>query len=91
MPVLSHGDVPWMVPSYQISKVGLSMYTRALAARLKNTNITVAILDPGWVKTDMGGEEAPGTPDVPAHECFDLAAKNIPSGKFWKGGKERSW
>ena len=78
------------VPSYKISKVGLSMYTRTLAARLKDKNITVSILDPGWVRTDMGGNEAPRSPKEPANEYYELATKKIPTGKFWKEGKERS-
>jgi NAD(P)-dependent dehydrogenase (short-subunit alcohol dehydrogenase family) len=49
-------------PSYAISKAGLNMATRLLAAELGNAGITVICANPGWVKTDMGGAQAPVTP-----------------------------
>ena len=85
------GKVGDFVPSYKISKVGLSMYTRTLAVRLNDKDITVSILDPGWVSTDMGGAEAPRLPEEPANEYFELVTKKVPTGRFWREGKERSW
>jgi NAD(P)-dependent dehydrogenase (short-subunit alcohol dehydrogenase family) len=49
-------------PSYAISKAALNMVTRLLAAELGGAGITVISANPGWVKTDMGGEQAPVTP-----------------------------
>ena len=49
-------------PSYAISKAGLNMATRLLAAELASAGITVISANPGWVKTDMGGAQAPVTP-----------------------------
>jgi len=77
--------------TYQISKVGLNMYSRVLAVSLKSRKITVSSLDPGWVKTDMGGDDAPGLPNEPAEEIFNLANSRVDSGYFWKKGKKRSW
>ena len=79
------------VPSYRISKAALSMYTRLLAERLRDTRITVSIVDPGWVKTDMGGYEADRDPKEPAQEIYTLAISEVPSGKFWREGKVRDW
>lgn len=76
-------------PSYRISKAGLNMYIKILAQRLKN--ITVSAFDPGWVKTDMGGQDAPREPEVPALEIFDLVNTDHPTGNFWFEGKIRSW
>ena len=80
-----------MSPAYSISKAGLSMYTRQLAGQMKDRGITVSIVDPGWVKTDMGGPDAVREVEEPAKEIYDLATSNVSSGKFWRHGKERSW
>lgn len=50
-------------PSYRISKTALNAVTRIVANELKGTNILVNAMCPGWVKTDMGGENAPRTPE----------------------------
>ena len=46
-------------PSYAISKVALNMVTRLTAAELAIHAVTVVSLNPGWVKTEMGGAQAP--------------------------------
>lgn len=47
------------IPAYNISKTALNGFTVHLAHELKDTNIKVNSAHPGWVKTDMGGENAP--------------------------------
>lgn len=49
-------------PSYAISKAGLNMVTRQLAAALSARGVTVFCVSPGWVSTDMGGVNASLTP-----------------------------
>jgi NAD(P)-dependent dehydrogenase (short-subunit alcohol dehydrogenase family) len=44
---------------YGISKAALNAATRKLAKALKPRGINVVAASPGWVKTDMGGDEAP--------------------------------
>lgn len=44
---------------YRMSKAGLNMGSRSMAADLKAEGICVAVINPGWVKTDMGGAGAP--------------------------------
>jgi NAD(P)-dependent dehydrogenase (short-subunit alcohol dehydrogenase family) len=52
---LSTGD---MAP-YRVSKAALNMLTKNLAIAYQPFGITVIGLHPGWVRTDMGGPEAP--------------------------------
>ena len=47
---------------YRSSKAALNMALKSLAIDLKPKGIAVLILHPGWVKTDMGGQEAPVLP-----------------------------
>ncbi|MEI2577879.1 SDR family oxidoreductase [Scytonema sp. PRP1] len=51
------------VPTYRISKTALNALTRILANELQGKNILVNSVCPGWVKTDMGGPNAPRTPE----------------------------
>jgi NAD(P)-dependent dehydrogenase (short-subunit alcohol dehydrogenase family) len=50
-------------PGYRISKTALNAVTRIFATELRGTNILVNSVCPGWVKTDMGGSNAPRTPE----------------------------
>jgi NAD(P)-dependent dehydrogenase (short-subunit alcohol dehydrogenase family) len=45
--------------AYRISKAALNMAAKGLAVDLKARGITVVSLHPGWVKTRMGGDNAP--------------------------------
>jgi len=76
-------------PHYKISKAALNMYTKLLASR--RPDITVLAFDPGWVKTDMGGEEATQDPDDVAQDLLWLANTTAITGRFYAGRKEREW
>jgi NAD(P)-dependent dehydrogenase (short-subunit alcohol dehydrogenase family) len=45
---------------YRVSKAALNMVVRC--AQSEQPGITVLAMHPGWVQTDMGGEQAPLTP-----------------------------
>lgn len=45
--------------AYRSSKSALNMLTVCLANELRSERFTCVAVHPGWVQTDMGGEEAP--------------------------------
>lgn len=55
--MLTNGRIPTAVPSYSISKAALNMLTVHLALALKGKAM-IACVDPGHVKTQMGGPHA---------------------------------
>ncbi|MBN2817558.1 MAG: SDR family NAD(P)-dependent oxidoreductase [Bacteroidales bacterium] len=77
-------------PHYKMSKAALNMYTKLLSERLKSTGIRVSAVDPGWVKTDMGGANADRNSEEVANELMDLMDKSE-TGKFWHQGSSREW
>jgi len=44
---------------YRSTKAALNMALKSLSVDVKKQNVTVLMLHPGWVKTDMGGPQAP--------------------------------
>ena len=50
-------DIPQLAP-YSVSKAAVDKYTSDLAAELRGSNVLVNGLDPGWLKTDLGGPDA---------------------------------
>ncbi|WP_395818437.1 SDR family oxidoreductase [Archangium minus] len=44
---------------YRMSKAALNMASRSLAQDLRDEGIVTVVLSPGWVRTDMGGSDAP--------------------------------
>jgi NAD(P)-dependent dehydrogenase (short-subunit alcohol dehydrogenase family) len=48
--------------AYRASKSALNMFSAAMKNELRDANISIVILHPGWVQTDMGGPNATVTP-----------------------------
>ncbi len=80
------------VPHYKMSKVTLNMYTKLLAKRVASQQIRVSAYDPGWVKTDMGGQSATDLPEEVATDVLRLMEdEQAKSGQLWYKGKPRDW
>ena len=74
--------------SYRVSKWALNGLTQVQAAELRG-QIAVNAFDPGWVKTDLGGPRAPGTPEESARGGLALLLEPFETtGKFFKDGRE---
>nr|WP_233154129.1 SDR family NAD(P)-dependent oxidoreductase [Scytonema sp. HK-05] len=68
-----------LAPSYRLSKLGVNGLTVLLGKELLGTNILVNAYSPGWMKTDMGGENAPFTAEEGAETAVYLAT--LPDGE----------
>lgn len=76
------------MPSYRLTKYALNGMTMLLAGELAG-KIAVNSLDPGWLKTDMGGPKAPGEPVDGGRRILALLNKPFSeTGKFWYGDEE---
>jgi NAD(P)-dependent dehydrogenase (short-subunit alcohol dehydrogenase family) len=79
--------------AYDASKTALNAYTIHLAYELKDTKVKINSAHPGWVKTDMGGDQAPMELSEGAKTSFALATlpDDGPSGAFIHLGKPLPW
>lgn len=79
---------------YRASKTALNMYTRVLAQDLRPFGVIAVVVNPGWVKTDMGGQGASISVEESARGIMKLAdgLKLQDSGKFFQwDGTEHVW
>lgn len=75
------------MPAYRLSKLLLNGLTLSYAGDLKG-KVAVNSLDPGWLKTDLGGPSAPGEPPDGAVRMLELATKPFAvTGGFWYGAE----
>ena len=80
-------------PAYCISKTALNAVTVQLAEALKPRGIAVNAVCPGWVRTDLGGPEAPRNLQQGADSILWLVLKATPdlTGGFWRDGERIAW
>jgi NAD(P)-dependent dehydrogenase (short-subunit alcohol dehydrogenase family) len=85
----SGGYVP-----YRSSKAALNMAWHSLAIEVKRQGVVAAMLDPGWVKTRMGGANAPTPPEQSVVEMRRLIERLGPDesgGFFHRDGSRHQW
>jgi NAD(P)-dependent dehydrogenase (short-subunit alcohol dehydrogenase family) len=79
---------------YRSSKAAVNMVMRSLAIDLAPRGITCVVVNPGWVRTDMGGPNATSEPFESIRALRRLIATLGPeqSGKFFNHtGREYPW
>jgi len=75
------------MPAYRLSKLLLNGLSISYAGDLRG-QVAVNSLDPGWLKTDLGGPKAPGEPVDGALRMLELACKPFAvTGGFWYGAE----
>jgi NAD(P)-dependent dehydrogenase (short-subunit alcohol dehydrogenase family) len=57
--------------AYRASKTALNMFAIAMKNELRERNISVLLIHPGWVETDMGGPHAPVQAQVSVEGILD--------------------
>tara|TARA_A100001015_G_scaffold115758_1_gene128538 strand:+ start:1067 stop:1756 length:690 start_codon:yes stop_codon:yes gene_type:complete len=68
---------------YRISKAALNMFNKSFSQDYPH--IPSIVIHPGWVRTEMGGNHAPISPEIAAINISDLilTANNLSSGNFY--------
>jgi NAD(P)-dependent dehydrogenase (short-subunit alcohol dehydrogenase family) len=80
-------------PAYSMSKAALNAFTRILAATYRERGVLANVVDPGWVRTDMGGPSAPRSVEEGATTITWLATlpDKGPTGGFFRDRKSIPW
>ncbi|MEJ2274403.1 MAG: SDR family oxidoreductase [Woeseiaceae bacterium] len=79
---------------YRESKAGLNMFTKSIAAELGPEGFVCIVLHPGWVKTDLGGPQAPLEVEESAAGMLRIIDGLAPAdnGTFWTyAGEQMAW
>ena len=79
--------------AYRLSKTALNALTRILAAELQDSPVLVNAMCPGWVKTEMGGAQAPRSVEQGADTAVWLATlpDDGPRGLFFRDRTPIDW
>jgi NAD(P)-dependent dehydrogenase (short-subunit alcohol dehydrogenase family) len=80
--------------AYRISKAAVNKAMQGLATDLKRQGVAVAVLHPGWVRTDMGGRGADIEAGPSAKGILDIAERLdlAGTGKFLRyDGADMAW
>lgn len=80
--------------AYRASKAAVNKVMQGLATMLEPESIPVALVDPGWVRTDMGGADADEDPTEVAAGILALADRMTmkDTGKFYRfTGEQREF
>jgi NAD(P)-dependent dehydrogenase (short-subunit alcohol dehydrogenase family) len=80
-------------PAYRVSKAALNALTLTLADEVRGSGILVNSMSPGWVRTDMGGEEATRSVEEGADTAvwLCLLPSSGPTGQFFRDRQPIPW
>ena len=80
-------------PAYRLSKILLNIQTRIIAGELEGSNILINAMCPGWVRSDMGGPNAPRSTEEGADTAVWLALlpDDGPQGGYFRDRQPIEW
>ena len=86
-------EIGGRVAAYRTSKIALNTLTRILAAEVNPRQVKVNAVDPGWVRTRMGGSFATRSVEQGVETIVWLAMlpPDGPSGGFFYDKKPIPW
>ena len=71
--------------AYAVSKAAVDKFVRDFAPKLHGSGVQMNLLDPGWLRTDLGGPNAPGDPaSVLPGALVPALLDNGESGRFFR-------
>lgn len=87
------GGMGGTAPSYRISKTGLNGLTSYLHGEYGPRGLMANSVCPGWVRTDMGGSQAPRSREEGADTIVWMSRfkPGSPSGHFWRDHEIIPW
>jgi NAD(P)-dependent dehydrogenase (short-subunit alcohol dehydrogenase family) len=91
------GSIAWndgSDPIYRSSKAALNQVVKTLSVDLVGRGVTIVAVSPGWVRTDMGGPDAPLSPEVSINGVRKVIAglTSKDTGKYLAfDGTENAW
>ncbi len=87
------GEMGSSYPPYRLSKVGVAGLTAYLHAEYADRGLLANAVVPGWVRTDMGGPQAPRDlaegADTPV--WLSRFSPGSPAGRLWKDRAAVEW
>jgi NAD(P)-dependent dehydrogenase (short-subunit alcohol dehydrogenase family) len=76
---------------YAVSKAAVDKYVKDLAKKLAGSGVIMSLLDPGWLRTDLGGPRAPNAVEtvLPGALAPALLADGEASGQLYRAQEHR--
>lgn len=89
--VTSGIEKTWQLAAYGASKWALDKWTDDLGSNVEGTGVIVSRLDPGWLRTDLGGPDADHAPEtvLPGAMVPILAPDDAPQARFYRAQEFR--